>query len=77
MKDFASACGLLQALLNEGPMPGISEVEDSVELLNAFLDCAASKAVSPHRQKILEQIRKYAADHNMEEINERAASLLH
>lgn len=76
-KDYASACGLLLALLNEGPMPGISEVEDSAGLLNAFLDCSASQAVSPHRQKALEQISKYAAEHGLEEINQLTASLLH
>lgn len=75
-KDFASACGLLQALLSEGPMPGISEVEDSEALLNAFLDCSAGQAASPHRQKVLQQIEVYAGEHELSEIAERIQTLL-
>lgn len=75
-KDYTCACELLQALLNEGPVEGISAVEDSAGLLNAFLDCSASKAVSPHRQKVLQQIDAYAKEHELPEIAERVRTLL-
>lgn len=75
-KEYACACGLLMALLNEGPVAGISEVEDSAGLLNAFLDCSAAKAVSPHRQKALQQIETYANEHELPPIAERAQALL-
>lgn len=75
-KDFASACGLLCALLSEGPMPGISEVEDSEEMLNAFLDCSASQTASPYRQKVLQQIEVYAKEHELPEVAERIRTLL-
>lgn len=75
-KDYTCACELLQALLDEGPVEGISAVEDSAGLLNAFLDCSASKAVSPHRQKVLQQIDAYAKEHELPEIAERIRTLL-
>ena len=75
-REFDSACGLLLALLDEGPMPGISEVEDREALLNAFLDCSASQAVSPLRQKVLKQIEVYAREHKLPEIAERIRTLL-
>ncbi len=75
-KDFSCACGLLTALLDEGPVPGISEVEDPAGLLNAFVNCSASKAVSPARQKALEQVAEYAAAHELPEIAQRTRFLL-
>ncbi|MDE7224768.1 MAG: hypothetical protein K2O34_13440 [Acetatifactor sp.] len=75
-KDYRCACGLLQALLDEGPVEGISGVEDSVRLLNAFLECSASKAVSPARQKTLEKIAEYVAGHELQEIAEKISALL-
>lgn len=75
-KNFSLACELLVALLDEGPVPGISNVEDRSGLLNAFVDCAASKAVSPQRQKTLELTAKYAADHELSEVAERIRFLL-
>lgn len=75
-KDYAPACGLLTALLDEGPVAGISEAEDGEGLLAAFLECSASKAVSPHRQKALEQVAAYAGEHDLTAIQERALALL-
>lgn len=74
--DYTHACGLLQALLGEGPAAGISEVEDSAGLLDAFLNCSASKAVSPERQKALEAVAEYAKEKELTEIARRAAELL-
>lgn len=75
-RDFSCACGLLSALLAEGPVPGISKVEDRGGLLNAFVSCAASKAVSPHRQETLQQVAEYAADHELREVAQRIRFLL-
>lgn len=75
-KDFASACGLLCALLSEGPMSGISEVEDSIGMLGAFLDLAASKSESPQREKALKQLAEYAQTHQLDEIHQTVVSLL-
>ncbi len=75
-RDYTCACGLLQALLEEGPVPGISRVEDPAGLLNAFLDCSASKAVSPERQKTLQSIAEYAGEQKMTELADRAGALL-
>lgn len=74
--DFASACELLCALLSEGPMSGISEVENSIEMLGAFLDQAASKSISPQREKALKQLAKYAQTHQLDEIHQTVVSLL-
>ncbi len=75
-KEFTCACELLTALLDEGPVAGISEVEDSAKLLSAFLDCCASKAISPQRQKALLQVEAYAREHELPHIAERAHGLL-
>lgn len=75
-RDYACACGLLEALLDEGPVQGISAIEDAEGLLKAFLECSASKAVSPERQKALKQIADYAASHELPEIADRASALL-
>lgn len=75
-KDYVSACGLLTALLDEGPVAGISETEDGEGLLAAFLDCSSSKAVSPHRQSTLKQVADYAGKQNLPAIQERAQALL-
>lgn len=75
-KDFTCACELLTALLDEGPVAGISEVEDSAKLLCAFLDCCVGKAVSPQRQKALLQVEAYAREHELSRIAERAHTLL-
>lgn len=75
-KNFSLACELLAALLDEGPVPGISNVEDRRGLLNAFINCAASKTVSPQRQNTLKMTAEYAADHEMPEIAERIRALL-
>ena len=75
-RDYACACGLLQALLDEGPVQGISAVENDAALLRAFLECSASKAVSPERQKTLQQIADYAAGHELTEIAELTRTLL-
>ncbi len=75
-RDYICACRLLQALLEEGPVPGISEVEDAEGLLDAFLTCSASKAVSPQRQKTLESVAGHAKKQKMTAIAERAAALL-
>lgn len=74
--DYACACGLLEALLDEGPMEGISAVEDAEGLLKAFLECSASKAVSPERQKLLSQIADYASSNELPEIAQYASRLL-
>lgn len=75
-KDFSCACKLMAALLAEGPVPGISQAEDRDGLLNAFVDCAASKAVSPDRQETLKQISEYAASHELPQIAQRIRFLL-
>lgn len=75
-RDYSCACELLQALLDEGPVEGISAVEDNAGLLNAFLECSASKAVSPARQKTLELVAEYAAAHELPQIAERTSALL-
>lgn len=75
-KDYTCACELLVALLNEGPVAGISEVDDNAGLLNAFLDCSASKAIFPQRQKALQQVEAYAREHELPEIAKRTRSLL-
>lgn len=75
-REYGCACELLQALLNEGPVEGISAVEDRAGLLNAFLDCSASRAVSPARQKTLELAAEYAGEHGLPEIAERSGALL-
>lgn len=75
-RDYSCACGLLAALLDERPVPGISEVEDCAGLLNAFVNCSASRAVSPQRQKTLELAAEYAAAHELPEIAERIRFLL-
>lgn len=74
--DYTCACRLLQALLGEGPVPGISQVEDAEGLLDDFLTCSASKAVSPDRQKTLESVAEHAREQQMSTIAERAAALL-
>lgn len=75
-KDYSRACGLLTALLEEGPVPGISEAEDPAGLLNAFVNCSASRAVSPERQKTLELTAEYAASHDLQDVAERTRFLL-
>lgn len=75
-RDFSRACELLTALLDEGPVAGISEVEDSAELLNAFLDCCGCKGVSPEREKTLRQIETYAREKDLSDIAQRARTLL-
>ena len=75
-KDFSKACKLMAALLSEGPMPGISQTEDCAGLLNAFVNCAASKAVSPERQETLKLTAEYAASHELPEIAQRIRFLL-
>lgn len=75
-RDYTCACRLLQALLVEGPVSGISETEDAEGLLDAFLTCSASKAVSPDRQKALELVAEYAKKQEMNRIAERTAALL-
>lgn len=75
-RDYSCACELLQALLDEGPVEGISAVEDNAGLLNAFLECSASKAVSPARQKTLELVAAYASAHELPQIAERTSALL-
>lgn len=75
-KDFSRACGLMNALLAEGPVPGISNVPDLDGLLNAFVNCAASKAVSPERQETLKLTAEYAASHELPEVAERIRFLL-
>lgn len=75
-KEFLRACELLMALLDEGPVEGISAVEDGAGLLYAFLECCADKAVSPQRQKALQQIETYAGEHELSEIVQRVQSLL-
>lgn len=75
-KDYLCACELMAALLDEGPVAGISEIEDHPGLLSAFLDCSASKAVSPQRQKALQQVEAYAREHELPHIAERAQTLL-
>lgn len=75
-RDFCCACELLVALLDEGPVAGISETDDPAGLLNAFVDCAASKAVSPQRKQALELIAQYTADHELKDLAERIRFLL-
>lgn len=75
-REFSHACELLNALLFEGPMPGISQIEDRAGLLNAFVDCAAGKGVSPQRQETLKQVSDYAASHELPEIAQRIRFLL-
>lgn len=75
-KDFSCACKLLSALLAEDPMPGISQTEDCAGLLNAFVDCAATKAVSPDRQETLKRTSEYAASHELPQIAQRIRFLL-
>lgn len=75
-RDYTCACRLLQALLGEGPVPGISETEDAAGLLDAFLTCSAGKAVSPERQKTLESVAEYAKEQKMITIADRAQALL-
>lgn len=75
-KEYVCACGLIGALLDEGPAAGISAAEDAEGLLRAFLECSASKAVSPERQKTLKQITDYASAHELPMITQYASSLL-
>lgn len=63
-KDYACACELLTALLDEGPVAGISEVDDGAGLLNAFLDCSASKAVSPRGKRHYSRLKHMPGNMN-------------
>lgn len=74
--DFSCACKLLIALLEEGPVEGISQIENSAELLDAFVSCAVSKGVSPERQNALKLTEEYALSHDLPELAQRIRFLL-
>ena len=58
-EDFAGIRDIVDALLNEGPVAGISAVEDADAHLRAFLDRAGEFEPDEDDQRVVEEVRAY------------------
>lgn len=58
-KDFKGFCGLFDALLDEGPCAGISEVENADEMLELFLNRASGRELDIDDYEVVRNIRDY------------------
>lgn len=58
-KDFKGLCGLFDALLDEGPCAGISEVENADEMLELFLNKASGRELDIDDYEVVRNIRDY------------------
>lgn len=64
--DFTSIANLLDALLDEGPCAGISEIENNAEVLSEFLNIAQSRTLSINEYVIIRNIRVKFEEDNPE-----------
>ncbi len=77
--DYHSAGRILQAMLYEGPVPGISKVDNREEVLTLFLDKAKSYTLTFNDYLIIEDILDYALNEDScyPEMVEKCSALLH
>ena len=60
--EFSCIGEILDAMLTEGPVPGISAVEDCTQVLERYLVHARNRALSPENEEIILRIKKYIDD---------------
>lgn len=58
-EDFTGIRDIIEALIDEGPVMGISGVEDAEEHLRAFLDRAREMAWDERDREVAEAVREY------------------
>ena len=58
-EDFEGIRDIIDALLDEGPVPGISAVEDAEQHLRAFLKHAEAMARDEHDREVVEAVKEY------------------
>ena len=58
-EDFEGVRDIIDALLDEGPVPGISAVEDTEKHLRAFLKHAETMARDGHDREVVEAVKEY------------------
>ena len=67
-EEFAAIGFLINALLDEGPVTGISGIENAKSILTRFLDLAKPFALVDTDPALLEHIRVWAEEHRMPDI---------
>ena len=73
-QEYAGIRDILSALLDEGPVPGISALENREEILLAFLKCAEEMSGSPEDYETVNEIRKTFAENQV--IREKCERIL-
>lgn len=58
-EDFEGIRDIIEALLDEGPVPGISAVEDAEKHLRAFLKHAGTMAWDEHDREVVTAVNEY------------------
>ena len=58
-EDFSGIRDIIEALLDEGPVPGISGIEDAEAHLRTFLKRAESMALDDRDREVLSAVRDY------------------
>lgn len=58
-EEFTGIGEIICGLLDEGPVPGISEIQNSDEIISVYLDVAGTMEMTPADYEVINEIRGY------------------
>lgn len=78
-EDYKGLCALIEGLVDEGPVPGISELENGAKIIDRFLDVVTSRNMSLCDYETVDRIMTmYDSDNDdAEHICEKCRSIIH
>ena len=78
-EDYKGLCALIEALVDEGPVAGISDLENGAKIIDRFLDVVTSRNTSLSDYEIVDCIMSmYDSDNDdAEHICEKCKSIIH
>ena len=61
-EEFKAIGEIIYGLLDEGPVPGISTIQDSEEMLSVYLETAGTMELTPDDYEVIDEILGYVEE---------------
>lgn len=76
-EEYASITMLIDGLMDEGPVPGISEIEDAESVMLRYLKLSSSYTLSTDEYDVILSIRHWADDRDVLSVSATCDQILH
>ena len=76
-EEYAAITTLIDGLIDEGPVPGISEIENAESVLLRFLELSSDYTLGTDEYDVILSIRQWADDENLPSVSSACDQILH